>query len=77
MDYQKSLNLVLHAQSQFDALPAHTRARFANDPKMFLEFTSNPENIEEMIKLGLAKERPLDSKEPVKTGSKEEAKASE
>ncbi|AZL82860.1 internal scaffolding protein [Apis mellifera associated microvirus 30] len=55
--YQESLLIVSKAQAQFDALPADLRDRFSNDPAKFLEFTSNKENLPEMIKLGLATER--------------------
>ena len=54
LTYQESLNTVLHAQEQFEALGSRVRERFNNDPVKFLEFTSDPSNIEEMVKLGLA-----------------------
>lgn len=54
-DYQDALNVVLHAEAQFGALDAHIRARFANDPAQFLEFATNPDNLEELTRLGLAK----------------------
>lgn len=52
--YQESLNTVLKAQEQFDALPSHLRDRFLNEPAKFLEFTADKNNLEEMYKLGLA-----------------------
>lgn len=52
--YQDSLNRVIFAQEQFAALPSQTRARFENDPSQFLAFANDPENIEEMISMGLA-----------------------
>jgi phage internal scaffolding protein len=55
-EYQQNLNMVMEAQESFMALPAKVRKRFGNDPGEFLEFASNPENIEEMRKLGLAPE---------------------
>lgn len=55
--YQDALNLVLHAQEQFDALSSKVRERFNNDPTKFLEFASNPQNGEEMVRLGLATKR--------------------
>lgn len=57
IDYQESLNIVRFAQEQFEALPARVRERFGNDPQKFLEFTGDPENREEMVKLGLATKR--------------------
>ena len=53
-DYQTSLNTVLHAQAQFNALSSEVRDRFHNDPAKFLSFCNNPDNVDEMVKLGLA-----------------------
>lgn len=51
--FQESMNIVTHAQEQFEALPAELRKRFANDPRQFLEFVSDEKNIDEVEKLGL------------------------
>lgn len=53
-EYQESLNLVIKAQESFEELPSAVRKKFDYDPGQFLEFATNPENKEEMIKLGLA-----------------------
>jgi len=53
-DYQTSLNTVLHAQAQFNALSSEVRDRFHNDPEKFLSFCNNPDNADEMVRLGLA-----------------------
>lgn len=53
-DYQSALNAVLDAQEKFMEYPAELRARFSNSPQSFLEFCENPNNLEEMRKLGLA-----------------------
>lgn len=53
--YQESLNIVIKAQEQFMALPAHVRDRFANEPAHFLEFMGDPKNADEIVRLGLAK----------------------
>lgn len=53
-EYQESMNIIVRAREQFDALPSELRDRFANSPERFLEFTSNPKNVEEMVSLGLA-----------------------
>lgn len=58
LDYQESLNIVLEGQRAFDSLPSAVRNRFANDPQLFLEFMADPANVPEMIKLGLATEKP-------------------
>lgn len=52
-DFRANLELVSDAQTQFDALPAHLRKRFANDPANLVEFLLDPSNKEEAQKLGL------------------------
>jgi len=53
-DYQEALNTVLFAKEQFLALPSQVRERFGNDPSLFLEFATEPANMESMVELGLA-----------------------
>jgi phage internal scaffolding protein len=53
--YQDALDTVAKASEMFDALPVKIRNRFNNDPKQFLEFTSDPKNADEMQKLGMLK----------------------
>jgi len=54
-DFQYCQNVVIRGQSMFDALPSFIRSRFDNDPALFLAFASDPSNINELVKLGLAK----------------------
>lgn len=51
--YQDALHTVMFAQEQFSGLSASVRARFDNDPSLFLAFVENPDNRKEMIDLGL------------------------
>ena len=55
MDYHESMNAVIKANDMFETLPAKVRRRFGNDPGQFLEFVADPQNTEEMQKLGLSK----------------------
>lgn len=55
-DYQSALNAVMAAQDSFLALPAKVRAKFDNDPALFVEFASNEANKDEMKALGLLRE---------------------
>lgn len=55
-DYQSALNAVMAAQDSFLALPAKVRARFDNDPALFVEFASDEANKDEMKALGLFRE---------------------
>lgn len=52
-DYQAALNMVIDTQRRFEDLPAPLRDRFDNDPHVFLEFVSDPKNVDEMYDLGL------------------------
>lgn len=54
-EYQQAMNTVIKAQEMFGELPSRIRAQFDNDPGQFLEFASNPENLPELRKMGLAK----------------------
>lgn len=56
-DYQEAMNKVVAAQDMFMSLPAKLRARFGNDPGEFLGFATDPKNVDEMIKMGLAVKR--------------------
>lgn len=61
-DYQSALNSIMDAQQQFLDLPAKVREKFNNDPGQFLDFVHNEENLPELVKMGLATERPKPSK---------------
>ncbi len=58
MDYRSAVEAVNRAQMAFMEIPAELRARWDNDPQKFLEYSSNPENLAEMRKFGLAKPEP-------------------
>lgn len=58
LDFIKAHEIVSRANEQFDALDAHIRGRFENDPAQFLEFATNPANLPEMRKMGLANPLP-------------------
>lgn len=62
LDYQEALNIVIAAEHQFMGLNAEIRERFGNDPKKFLEFCHNPENADEMEKLGLLSEEAVEKR---------------
>lgn len=54
MDYQGALNMVRAAGEAFMELPANVRARFGNDPGALVDFVSDPANLDEARKLGIA-----------------------
>ena len=53
-DFQSAQNQLIEAKNSFMALPAKVRSRFDNDPGLFVDFCSDPNNVQEMIDLGLA-----------------------
>ena len=64
-DYQSALNAVIAADEAFMSMNADVRARFHNDPAAFVEFCSNADNYDELVKMGLA----IEGKGPVKAVS--------
>lgn len=52
-DYQGSLDIVIRAQSAFDALPSAVRDKFANDPQSLITWLQDESNYDEAVKLGL------------------------
>lgn len=57
-DYRSALDAVKEAERQFMSIPADIRAKFDNDPGQFLEFVSDPVNIEAVREMGLASKKP-------------------
>ena len=53
-DFQSAMNVVRQADENFMRMDAKVRARFHNSPQEFLEFFSNPDNVDEAVRLGLA-----------------------
>lgn len=54
VDYQEALNLVNSANQMFMDLPSSLRKQFDHNPAEFYEFVQNPDNQEQLIKMGLA-----------------------
>jgi len=52
-DYHSAMNMVLEAQSAFDALPARIRKEFDNDPGRFVDFVMDENNRDKAIEMGL------------------------
>lgn len=55
MDYQSALNKLIEADHAFSQMPAPVRERFGNDAGAFVAFCSDPANLEEARKLGIAR----------------------
>lgn len=52
-DFHQAMNAVRQAEESFMEMPAHVRARFNNDPGLFVDFCMDDNNREEAVKLGL------------------------
>lgn len=53
-DFRSAMDAIIAAEKSFMAMPSAVRSRFGNDPAEFVKFCSNPDNLEEMRKWGLA-----------------------
>jgi phage internal scaffolding protein len=51
-DYREALDLVRDAQAEFMTIPSDIRKKFDNDPGKFYQFVSDPDNKDELIKMG-------------------------
>lgn len=69
LDYRMMVDMIRDADEQFMKLPAAVRARFANDPAAFVDFASDPANVDELRKMGLAKEKANVAAEGGKSGA--------
>lgn len=59
MDYHAAMQLVRDADEMFLSVPAEIRKRFGNDPQEFVDFVTNPDNVDELRRLKLLpKEQP-------------------
>jgi phage internal scaffolding protein len=73
-DYHSAMTAIREAQESFMALPGLVRERFGQDPQRFVEFCSDPRNIDQIRELGLAPPAPVQAKtvqEAVKAASGE------
>lgn len=53
-DFQAAMQLVIDAEAAFMTLPAAVRKEFGNDHVAFVEYASDPKNLEQMREWGLA-----------------------
>lgn len=63
-DFRGAMQVIIEAREAFESLPARIRERFGS-PAAYVDFVGNPENKEELIKLGLAKPDPVPIPEKV------------
>lgn len=65
LNFHEAQNMLIAARLSFAALPAEIRAKFNNDPRLFVDFASDSRNIPELVKLGVrVPETPLVNGKP-------------
>lgn len=57
-DFQEASIIIAKAQQSFNEMPSALRQKFHNNPAEMLDFVQNPDNLPEMIELGMATARP-------------------
>lgn len=60
-NFTQAMNIIAAANSMFEELPSHLRARFENDPVQFLDFVQDDKNRDEAQELGLLKPEEVDN----------------
>ncbi len=53
-DFHSHMVLIEEAKTAFMTIPAQIRARFNNDPALFLAFAQDEDNLDQMREMGLA-----------------------
>lgn len=72
-DYHEAMTQVVQANEMFEGLPSQIRRRFGNDPGAFLDFVQDPKNVDQMIDMGLATERPQSAPDSLSERAKAKA----
>lgn len=58
-DYREAVEIVNAAHDAFMEIPAKIRAQFGNDPAEFMKFAGDPNNKEELARMGLTNPPPV------------------
>lgn len=58
VDYRTALEMLRQADEGFLTIPAEVRARFDNNAGAFVDFMSDPANLDEIKKMGLTRVEP-------------------
>lgn len=69
-DFTSAMQAIAQANESFDAMPAHVRARFQNNPALFVDFCSDEKNYEEASSLGLVFKKTPEANAPAQPGVK-------
>jgi len=69
-DYHSAIEIVTKAQESFSVLPADVRAQFDNNPALFVDYVTNPDNATKAQEMGLIKPvepAPIEVEKPLST----------
>lgn len=75
-DFHTAMIVVRQAQEEFLRVPAHIRARFANDPGEMMAFLEDERNRDEAVRLGLVNPVPEKTRDVVQAVDELAAKLS-
>lgn len=56
LDFQTMQNIIANAKSMFESIPAQIRAKFKNDPAVFLEAVHDPSMRENLLEMGFSED---------------------
>jgi len=59
-DFHTAMNATARAREAFEQLPAEIRSKFNNDPGAYIDFCLNPENREDLKKMGLLSQEAIE-----------------
>ena len=59
LDYHSAQLAIVDANNRFMSMPADVRAKFSNDAGIFVDFASDPANIDVLREFGLAVPKPI------------------
>ncbi len=62
--FHQAQTALVHAQNEFNTLPAKIRSYFDNDPEKLIKFLDDPDNLEEAVQMGLVQPPPSEEEEP-------------
>jgi phage internal scaffolding protein len=53
LQFHDAMNVIATANSMFESVPSHIRAEFDNSPALFIKFMQDPQNKDQIEKMGL------------------------
>lgn len=54
VDFHAMQNIIARSKSMFELIPSHIRAEFRNDPGIFVDFATDPDNRDALLEMGFS-----------------------